>query len=265
MLTPYNYITLSISSLRMSSTTTKYLKKTRLDHRLAPYIAGLLAYAETNSQFSESLAAHIKERGWQTDASVDTTPLSASPYVTPTLQEEAIEIARWILNELDLHSETRYTKQYLGTWAKQYQSPKDFVIGIVGVAIIGPTLGLINSKKKRKGQMQVIIDQAWFEKSDKQAVAKLIQNISVQLIGKELKLARGNIVSLHPDTASWCLGDPETKLYLATKEEIQELKKSADANCFSYLVHHDEVTPVAIAVSPAINDSFVEDFEVEDL
>lgn len=246
----------------MSSSIISTKQLTRHERFLLPFINGLVQYAKQNSQFGESLAAQIQERQWGTVSAVQIgfeTPSS----VTPTYQTQALSTARWILAQLDQHSEDRVLRNSLATWSRTYQDPKDLIIGIVGLAIIGPTLGLIENTKKTKSHMQVIVNEQTYVTMTPRSCAELVQEVSMQLLARELKLARGNIQNLHPDTAQWCLGDPATKIYTATEKELGELAEAALDEQLSIISKTTKDVFAAVAISPAVHDRFVEDFTVD--
>lgn len=107
----------------------------------------LLAYAATDADFAESLAHFVQQQYWQPLS----LPIEApSTYTIPTNQPAAVRIAHWLMQELVEQPEAYAARGTLAIWANSYQEPKNLVLGIVGLAIIGPTLGLIKKKKRGK-------------------------------------------------------------------------------------------------------------------
>ena len=150
------------------------------------------------------------------------------------------------------------TRGLLATFAHEYELPKDLVIGIVGLAVIGPTLGIINKKKKHQSHLQIIISDTWHQRHTGKQLIELVQQLSMQVVAKELRYAGGNAFRLHPDTAAWCLEEPLTKIHLCSRSELTTLRVAAVSEELS----HYSKTNTGIALSPTVNENFVQEFEV---
>ena len=163
------------------------------------------------------------------------------------------------MTTLDAHPEYKTTRGILTSFAANYESPKDLVIGIVGVAIIGPTLGVIKSTKRKRGHMQIIIDQDWHAKSTETERIELIQTMSQKVIAKELGYASGHAYHLHPDSAEWCLSDPVTKVHAEPNIQLQTITDTARTENLSHTcIYTPDKQLRAVAVSPAVHDEFVD-------
>jgi hypothetical protein len=239
-----------------SHTTPTYSK---VDTWLLHHASALLTYAKTDSSFATALAHNLLARNWRTDQKIQ--PFITSTYLVPETESEAMTEATWLLQILDDNATARFTRATLSSWAQNYQAPKDLVLGIVGLAIIGPTLGLIQSKKKKRSQMQVVIDKAWYETHTAKQLTELVQNTSQKVISRELRLAGGNAFRLHPDTAAWCLEEPLTSIHLADTAELALIKEVAEIEKLS----HETSETTAIAISPTVNDSFISEFAVTEI
>ena len=247
----------------MTTNTTSY--QTALDTYLEPFAEGLIAYAATDPVFAESLAALVLEFPKTPGRYRDNTTATAR-YFQPQDQTDAVAVAAWLYEQLSQKpTRTRHTTARLQTWAEPYKAPKDQVFGIVGIAIIGPTLGLIKSKKKKKSQMQVIVNRSWSEHSSPAELLNVVQKVSQGVVAKELKLAGGDVYRLHPDTAEWCLADPVTKLYHDGETELAELEAAAQEESLSYVAYKKEGNTIALALSPTVNESFAADFSLTTL
>jgi len=218
----------------------------------------LVTYAEQDSEFAQSFTQVIISQKW---ASV---PLASgmpnSKYISPHSAADAVATAHWVIQSLQRHPEYKATREMLAHWAQNYESPKDLILGIVGLAIIGPTLGIISSKKKKKRKSQLIIEETYFRSLRKSTVATLSTQLTQTVIAKEIQLAGGNVYNLHPDSAAWCIEEAVTALYTDTAENIAALLATAATEHLSHQVEKDASGTVqAVVISPSVNDSLVDE------
>ena len=223
----------------------------------------LLAYAKTDAVFAESLAAVIETLIWNDCLTIGDN--TASKYLIPETQREAVATAHWLITTLQSQPSAKTARGTLQSFARQYVNPKNIVIGIVGVAIIGPTLGLIEQKKKKKPKAMLVFAEDFYNQlSLKDRVGYAIE-LTQTVIAKELRLAGGTITRLHPDTATWVMSEPLTRTSTATQAELQYLVETARDEQLSHIVRSNERGVVAVAISPRVNENFVDDFEVFDI
>ncbi len=246
----------------MSTSTTTF--KTALDSFLLPHAIGLLEYAEEDRLFADSLAALINQLPEASGRSLIQS-IPPTPFTTPSTQNEAVEIAAWLYHQLsDMPTRTRHTNTVMHTWASEFQSPQDLVLGIVGVAIIGPTLGLIKSKKKKKSALKVIVDRRTIAKQSPASLATLTHTLSHGVVRQEIQLAGGNVYNLHPHSAEWCLDEPYTTLYTANPSEITHIIRTANDDNLSHFTASSGANS-HIALSPSVNDNLVDSFVLEEI
>lgn len=230
---------------------------------LVQEVLALLAYAKTDKLFAESLAAVVEARGWKDSFTL--TDNTISVYITPHTQTEAIATTHWLITVLEDQPHAKAARGTLQSFARQYVNPKNIVIGIVGVAIIGPTLGLIEQKKKKKPKAMLVFAENFYNQlSTKERIAHAVE-LTHTVIAKELKLAGGTITRLHPDTATWLMSEPLTRTTTASQKELHSLIETAQAEQLSHIVHSNEHGVVATAISPRVNEEFVDDFAVSDI
>lgn len=229
------------------------------DAWLFDHAQALIAYAHTDREFAHALVHQLYVRHWRPSDSLTTD--DTNPYLIPIDRDNATRTTHWLLSTLDERPEAIRTRGLLATYAYEYEVPKDVIFGIVGLAIIGPTLGLIQQKKKKRSHLQVIIRDTWYESHTPKQFTALVQTISMQVIARELRYAGGNAFRLHPDTAAWCLEEPLTKIHIADKVELAQLRKVAQAERLS----HQTKAGVAIAISPTVNEAFVHSFAVREI
>jgi len=230
--------------------------KMKNEQWLQHYVDAVLIYTHKDVEFAESLAAQVQQKNWYSNQEFEVT---ASPYITPTNQPEAIRTAAWLLDTLDSHPEYLHTQGKLALWADTYEEPKNLVLGIVGLAIIGPTLGLIDTKKKKKPKLQLVVDKDWVQTLSAEQLTEKTHEISQNLIAKELRAAKGQLSNLHPDTADWCLGGATTKLYRSDRDNIAELALIATEDNLSHVLYKKGKYIVALAASPSVRDNFVDE------
>lgn len=216
----------------------------------------LLAYAATDPDFAQSLAHYVQHQFWHPVSLPIEQP---STYAIPTNQLDAVRVTHWLMQELEEQPEAYTARGALATWAATYKEPKNLVLGIVGLAIIGPTLGLIENKKKKKTKLQLVIDADWATSFTPDVLVEKTHELSQAVIAKELRSARGKLECLHPDTADWCMAGSGTKLYTLPESDIALIFATLAAEQLSHiaLYHKDKV--VAIGISPSIDDRLVED------
>lgn len=228
---------------------------------LFAHITGLLAFAKTHDAFSESFAAAIQKQNWVAGTAIES---GLCNYTTPHSLPDAVDTTHWILNTLQTHPEYTHTRGALASWAQQFESPKDVVLGIVGVAIIGPTLGLISSKKKKKRKAQLVIETEYYQSLSKNELAILTTALTQALLATEIKLAGGNVYNLHPDSAAWCIEDAITAIYTDSADNIRSLHKIATEESASCITQKGSNNNIQILViSPSVNDSLVEESDAQ--
>lgn len=224
------------------------------DQHLLPYATAIVAYAKQDEAFAQALIISVAEKQFAVTTSATTQLRTA---ITITEQETAITTAHWLLSECD--RTTPYTIAYLQEFSKLYESPKSPLFGIVGLAIIGPTLGLIKRSKRQKSHLQVLVDASYAKKLNKEKFSSLTSTEGQLVLAKELKLAGGTVPRLHPDTAEWLMSDPATTIKIVEQNTLRELATIVEAEKLSGHVKRDDSTIQLIAVSPAVPDAVADD------
>jgi len=240
-----------------SHTTPTYAK---VDTWLLHHASALLAYAKTDSIFATNLAHSLLSKNWKTNQQqVQIQP--PSKYLVPKTEAEALLEVSWLLQTLDENTTARATRSLFTTWAHNYHVPQDLIFGVVGLAVIGPTLGLIQSKKKKRSHLQVIVNRKWYTTHTTKQLIELVQNTSQKVIAQELRFAGGNAFRMHPDTAAWCLEEPLTKIFITDHRELALMQEVAEIE----QLPHVTTKTAALAFSPTINDSFMSEFDIEEI
>ena len=229
---------------------------------LLPYVHGLLNYSKTNPHFACQLAQTIQTYNWT--ASSGAIDEKTAPHTTPSSQIDAFAVCSWVLGQLQSHPDFRLTRGLLTSWTEHYEAPKDLVLGVVGMAIIGPTLGIIDSKKKKKRKAQLVFEKNALAKLTAPELAKKSLVLTQRMFAIELKQAGGNVHSLHPDSAAWLLEEALSDVYTNSKENLTTLVQALLAENLSHTVEKDTAgNLLSVVISPSVNDSLVEDSEAE--
>jgi hypothetical protein len=216
----------------------------------------VLAYAATDPAFAESLAHYVQNQYWQPVSLPIEEP---SPYAIPVDQHDAIRVTHWLMQELEEQPEAYSARGALAAWAGTYKEPKNFVLGIVGLAIIGPTLGILDNKKKKKTKLQLVVDETWAQSFTPEQLVEKTHELSQAVIAKELRSARGKLECLHPDTADWCMAGSGTKLYCLPQTQVELICTTLAAEQLSHIAIYQKEKLVALGISPSINDQLVEE------
>jgi hypothetical protein len=216
----------------------------------------VLAYAATDADFAESLAHYVQHQYWHPVSLPIETP---SPYAVPIDQHDAIRVTHWLMQELEEQPEAYTARGALATWASTYKEPKNLVLGIVGLAVIGPTLGLIENKKKKKTKLQLVVDEAWAQSFTPQELVEKTHELSQAVIAKEPRTARGKLECLHPDTADWCMAGSGTKLHTLPHTQVELICTTLAAEQLSHIALYHKEKLVALGISPSISDQLVAD------
>jgi len=231
--------------------------QTKTINKLSHYAATLVSYAKTNEEFAGVLYAHTKQFLTEPYDIIDTY---SSKYLRPGSFQIAENRLQWLEREITLHEsrQTKEAKAVLATWAKDYESPEDLVLGIVGLAIIGPTLGLIKKKKKRKSQMKVVINASEFNK-DQLHVLALALSASTGLLGNELATVGGHAYRLDPELADWLFAEHDTLTSEATADQLRQLISTLQSESLPHFILKTEGIIQAIAIAPSVSDRFLID------
>ena len=238
-----------------------YTIQTKTLNKLSHQAAALVAYAETNSEFANILYTYTKQF---INLQKPTTVVTPSPYLFPIDTETAAVRTWWLMQEITLlkPKKTEEAQAVLATWAKNYEAPKDLVLGIVGLAIIGPTLGLIKKRKKGKSQMKVILNQHELKQSQKY-ILDLILEASTGLLGNELAAVSGQANRLDPELADWLFAEHDTATSNATDREIQKILTDLQAESLPHFVTKRDNAISAIAIAPSVSYEFLANRDTE--
>lgn len=229
--------------------------KTFVTNTLSQHARALILFAEREPEFAHFLKAQIDFAGLTTQ---DTTTEASSDthHLLPISIEHAYERAIWLLQELQQRPrlEAVAGTAELVSWAREYQAPKDQIFGIVGIAIIGPTLGLIKKKKKKKSMVRVVLSEKIATGAARQ-IAQTAQEASLGLLSTELATVQGNAYRLEPELAEWLFAEHETNLTKLSTQELTDLANWLTAEQLPHYTLTKDEQVVAIAVAPSVTDT----------
>ena len=241
----------------MSTSTLKY---TQTNIILNQHAATLIKYAESNEKFSSYLHSSIPDTFKETGFDNESVPYTMWLHPSDSFTAERRLI--WLLNEINERpkSETMVAQSILAKH-RHREMPKNPLFGIIGVAIIGPTLGLINSKKKKRNKMCILITQDSYKTLTSAKLVSITNKISLQFLSKELKKVSGNAYRLEPDVTDWIFSDRETTLAtLSTKKELVSTVEFLKKEKLSYEVFIEDNKVIALAISPTVEENILEEF-----
>lgn len=221
------------------------------------HASALLAYAERAPAFAtylyERIAAHITPHTPHSDVA----PLTVSPHLMPATDSIAQARALWLMEYCIAHPQSHATA-LLSTW--YHQQPQAVVLGVVGIAIIGPTLGLIKRSKHEQSFLHLIAPASlWRDSAEALAVS---QQISTTFIAEALREAGGEVARLLPDIADWCFYDQKTLFYHPTTLEMDEVIQRLQAEHIPHVTYTGETGDTIVAVSPAVSDTLFAELDV---
>lgn len=227
-------------------------------------LSALLTYAETDHEFAAVLAHHIATYVPQSPIP-HTVTTSPSRHLAPRSLAHAERITHWLLTNLSSGTtkDVRSAQTLAHAWAANYESPKDVVLGIIGLAIIGPTLGLIKSKKKKRSAMRLVVTDRFYATRTKKTLASFVATETGKQLATELRLAAGDTMKLHPDTFDWLMSDHKNEIFTDTQEDIQETCIMLATEHLPHTVVRKNDTIVAVVISPSVHEEFVRNTNAE--
>lgn len=228
------------------------LVQVKIKHDLKIYIAlALVDYARKNNIFAAWLRdllgnVNIAENLKNNKYNLQDTNLQV---LQPENMYTAYKRARWLID-----NDEKQAVAILQNGVKNIKitSPKQIVIGIVGLAVPGPTLGILNKKKK----MSLIVHPSLVKNAVKLAIKT--NQASHELFKRSLFKAKNNFDKLEPDMADWFYGDKDIALYKAGAGEFSEIKKTLDELGVEYAEIKDGENALAMAISPLVSNYYQE-------
>ncbi|MGM0482352.1 MAG: hypothetical protein ACQEP6_00605, partial [Patescibacteria group bacterium] len=228
------------------------------------HACSLIAFAEKNRLFSEFLRTYIDIYLSEYSAGQLEFSDNFSKSIVPEDIQSARERTMWLLNEISLEEEKISAGWILKTWQETRNEPQDVVLGIVGLAIIGPTLGIVN-KKKKVNSMQIIFSKNDLEKSSTSECINLAHSASMKLISNSLELVDGDFHRLEPDLQYWFISDQSLSLGVIKNKNLLDISKKLNENGILHYFHKNSNGMSALCISPAVRFNIYNDLNAERL
>lgn len=225
----------------------------RHHNELAATTAGLIAFAEHDERVAHILAEIAYSLPGSTATRICSQP---APYLEPRNRDIALRRALWLQQELQLANPrtTQTARELLVSFVRHSDIPQDIILGIVGMAIIGPTLGLVEKKKKKKSQMRIVLHYSYQDAPLAQSLS-VAHRASTSLLGNQLAAVRGNANRLDPELADWLYTDQEVRLFTSNYGQLAELNQLLNAERLPHFTLHTDGLVDAIAIAPAVNET----------
>lgn len=220
--------------------------------QLSHHAAALAAYSRAYPTFAATLASLTKNL----PEAVGVPTVTHSPWLIPTDTETATRRATWLVHELERRRvpEESLARGILAAATKGVTDPKAVVLGIVGVAVIGPTLGLVKKKKKRKSLLRVVIAESRTDETLPKLLS-LAQQTALALLSTELHAANGNAYRLEPELADWLFSEHETPLSRLNDIELAHLAQWLKDEQLPHHTHEQDGYITAIAIAPCVSEA----------
>lgn len=232
--------------------------------QLRAHATALTQYATRNEAFSCFLYAATQHLA-PSAASPSAVSTAATTWLAPRSETAAVARTHWLLDEINLRPDGASAAATLLSWRERID-PKDAVIGIVGIAIPGPTLGIIETKKKPKSLMPIITTAQTARNIDSAALATLTIQTSVGLLGQQLRIAGGSAYRLVPELADWCFAEQPTQLAVAPdRATLEALTTHLRAESLPHYRHEGVGEVLAVAICPSVERDLLAQYPIEDL
>lgn len=233
-------------------------KQATLKQNLVTTASSLVRFAYHDAEFATYFAALIKQN-LPRDLLMAPATLHSTPFYLPADSDTAKARAEWLMSELLYFPSYRTdpVAQALVNWASERETPKDVVLGIIGLAIIGPTLGLVKKKKKKKNQMRIGVDRLTLQSASRTQLTELCQQASMSLLGNELAMVGGDTNRLDPELAEWLFVDQQTALYETRGKDMPGLLETLQREHLPHFALKADERILAIAVAPTVSETLV--------
>lgn len=232
--------------------------------QLCAHATALTQYATKDAAFSRFLYAATEQLA-ASSASSGSHSATAPTWLVPRSAAAAVARTHWLLDELALRPDGETAAATLLSWRERID-PKDAVIGIVGIAIPGPTLGIIQTKKKPKSVMPIITTAQTARSTDPASLATLSIQTSVGLLGQQLRVAGGSAYRLVPELADWCFALQPTQLAaVPDRAMLEALITHLRSESLPHYCHEKAGEVLAVAICPSVERDLLAQYPLEDL
>ncbi len=218
----------------------------------------LVDYADEEKSFAKEFKKILRSKNWlPPDESGLEVPYNRCEILKPIIREAAKQRLEWVIKEIDKqrmsdNPDPAIKAQKilsLGLSSPIKDSPQ-VVIGLIGVAVPGPTAGII--KKRKTIDLTVIVRPGFPEQrnhKDAMGVSEAVLNFSAE----QIKQAGGLIKNLEPEVGQWFMEDRKMDLFEADEDELLRIKQELDDYQIGYGKGEANNRLSALAVSPTVN------------
>jgi hypothetical protein len=212
----------------------------------------LIDFANRNELFGRKLKKLINEK-YNATAESPASEFILQNRLTPlTDVENAERRAIWLSNRL-LQNKKDPAGTLLIKWANSQtaQDPKALIVGIVGVAIPGITLGLI----KKHVSLPCIFSKEILFKT-KLDLASVAVNVCTGLLQAALNEAQKDFYKIEPDISDWFFGRRSVAYYYTSAKQLKVvLQQIKEMQAPVYVVQEGNEI-MALSFTPALNSEF---------
>ncbi|MEX0931752.1 MAG: hypothetical protein WDZ88_03300 [Candidatus Paceibacterota bacterium] len=223
---------------------------------LSQIALGIIKVAEKKPEFAKRLYYTVSSNPHIASSKPALTSLNTNPLLVPENEESALERIDWLLAHIELQLSTgvAHASSLLWQFKKTFEvtQPKDVLFGIVGFAVIGPTLGLI--QKRKKTPLSIIVREDVLE-NDHVDHTQIITRISLEVFERALSHAHGSTRMIEPEVRNWFYGDKNLARHCATQKTLRTIQKELHASGIPFAIENDEKGVSHIAISPVANMS----------
>lgn len=190
-----------------------------------------------------------------------------SSFIKPFLPKDdtwSRERVFWLIREIEDYRPESEARLLLSTWSSLFTEPEDVVFGIIGLAIIGPTLGLIN-KKKKINSLQIVFSNEFLEDSSTSEQISVTHSMSTQIVSEALGFVDGDAYRLEPELRQWLFSDRHLLSGSIKNDELEGILVFLENEKIPCLIEKKNGKTLAIAFPPTINIDIYSDFEAKAL
>ncbi|PLX22207.1 hypothetical protein C0584_00430 [Candidatus Parcubacteria bacterium] len=212
------------------------------------YLSNLSSAIVLAAKEDKTLAKYISEKFLGRDFKFSKN-VKAGEYayvLMPSSTDMAIRKFDWLL---ELENEEALAP--LISWSKSYEDEqaKNLVVGIVGMAIPGVTLGII----KKRFTMNFLIKKSSVKKS---ALVNIGIKSSTNLLSRCIKKVNGNTNKLEPELYDWLHGDRDVQFFDLENNSISDIGNMLTELGVDYVEIRQNTKTIGYTISPVVNDDF---------
>lgn len=218
--------------------------------------ASLCTFASKDTAFAMWFTKEIRVLPSSTTKIRSADLSKAGALLIPADRDTAVQRAYWVLQQANTDPELA---SQLQQWAAQQPVPQALVLGIIGVDIPGPTLGIIKKRKKHSSVMPMFVCDETYRHSSPQTRFTMIQQTSLQLLSKALR-SYGGDTQLDPDFFDWLHHDQLTSVGRVSENVLQAVQQRATDESILFHQHTDGARITALAITPAVSDEILDEY-----